>query len=385
MVEQDIWVRINAKSTELLNQLKEIISSTEGFRIHGRKEVNKPELLIFELSEDFEEEFKVIESLSAANGLAEIFVTSRKEDSNLLLRALRLGIKEFLPQPLNIEEVKRALDGVKTRKQRQVIPSQAPIQGQIIYVMGSKGGVGTTTVAVNLAMNLVEENCRGSIALMDMNTVFGEVPLFLSMKPAYDWGEIAKNVKRLDTTFLMNVMARHPSGIHILPSPNLNGHPSATPETMGRLLGLMRSMFEYVVIDGGQSLDGTCLKAIEMSDMVLFIILLNLPCLANTNNVLKSLSRVGIDPKGRFKIIVNRLLKKTDISLKEAEKSVQSEIFWTIPNDYRKTMSAINQGKALREIAPRAPIAKNMAALVDFLRTGGEPRPEKKGWTLFRR
>lgn len=383
MSEQDIWVRINARSTELLNQLKEIISSTEGFRVHGQKEEAHPELMIFELSENFEEEFKLIES--TANGLAEVFVTSTNQDSNLLLKALRLGIKEFLAQPLNKEEVKRALNAVKTRKQQQVITCQPAKQGQIIYVMGSKGGVGTTTVAVNLAMNLIEENCRGSVALMDMNTVFGEVPLFLSMKPAYDWGEIAKNVKRLDTTFLMNVMAKHPSGIHILPSPNLNGHPPATAETMERLLGLMRDMFEYVVIDGGQSLDGNCLKAIEMSDKVLFIILLNLPCLANTNRVLKSLSRIGIDPKGRFKIVVNRLLKKTDISLKEAEKSVQSEIFWTIPNDYRKTMSAINQGKALREIAPRAPISKSMSALVDLLKTGGEPKQEKKGWSFFRR
>lgn len=384
MSEQDIWVRINARSTELLNQLKEIISSTEGFRLHGQKQEIQPELLIFELSENFEEEFKLIESLSATNGLAEVFVTSTNQDSNLLLSALRLGVKEFLQQPLNKEEVKRALNGVKTRKQRQGAP-QTPMQGQIIYVMGSKGGVGTTTVAVNLAVNLIEENCLGSVALMDMNTVFGEVPLFLSMKPAYDWGEIAKNVKRLDTTFLMNVMAKHPSGIHILPSPSLNGHPPATPETMERLLGLMRDMFEYVVIDGGQSLDGNCLKAIQMSDKVLFIILLNLPCLANTNRVLKSLSRIGIDPKGRFKIVVNRLHKKTDISLKEAEKSVQSEIFWTIPNDYRKTMSAINQGKALREIAPRAPISKSMSALVDLLKTGGEPKQEKKGWSFFRR
>jgi len=219
-----------------------------------------------------------------------------------------------------------------------------------------------------------------------MNSVFGEVPLFLSIKPTYHWGEIARNLQRLDTTFLMNVLAKHPSGVYVLPSPNyLNGHPPATPETMDRLLSLMRKTFDYVVIDGGQSLDGPCLKAIEMSDKILFITLLNLPCMANTNKVLKSLSNMGIDPKDRFKIVINRFLKKTDISLKEAEKSVRNEIFWTIPNDYKKTMSAINQGKALREIASRAPITKSMAALGDLLGAGGERKQEKKKWSLFKR
>jgi pilus assembly protein CpaE len=386
MSNQEICVRIHVKTPELVNQIREVISSTEGFRLYSLKEANRPDLLIFELGENFDEDFKIIESLLASNGVGEVFVTSRKEHAGLLLRALRLGIKEYLSQPLNKEEVKKALLSARSRKQQQVIPAQPALQGQILYVMGSKGGVGTTTVAVNLAMNLAEKKGPGSVALVDMNSVFGEVPLFLSIEPTYHWGEIAKNVQRLDTTFLMNVLTRHPSGVHVLPSPSyLNGHPPVTPETMDRLLSLMRKTFDYIVIDGGQSLNEACLKAIEISDKVIFVTLLNLPCTANTNKVLKSLSSMGLDLEDRFKIVVNRFHKKTDISLKEAEKSVRSKIFWAIPNDYKKTMSAINQGKALRDIAPRAPITKNMAGLVDLLQGGGERSQEKKGWSLFKR
>ena len=384
MSDQEIYVRISANTTELVNQLREMISSSEGFRLYSEKEANRPDLLIFELSENFDKEFKLIESLLASNAVGEVFVTYSKTESDLLLRALRIGIKGFLSQPLGKEEVKEALASVKRRKQQQVTSGQSSMPGQIIYVMGSKGGVGTTTVAVNLAMKFAEKKTM-SVALVDMNSVFGEVPLFLSIKPTYHWGEIVENVNRLDTTYLMNVLARHPSGVHVLPSPSyLNGHPPAIPETMDRLLNLMRKTFDYVVIDGGQSLDGPSLKAIEMSDKVLFITLLNLPCLANTNKVLKSLSNIGIQPTDRFKIVINRFLKKSDISLKEAGDSVRSEIFWTIPNDYKKTMSAINQGKALQEIAPRAPITKNIAALVDLLRADGDVGKEKKGWSLLK-
>jgi pilus assembly protein CpaE len=385
MSDQEICVRISVSTAELGKQLRDIISSSEGFRVHSEKEANQPDLLIFELSENFDKEFKLIESLLASNAVGEVFVTYRKAESDLLLRALRIGVKEFLSQPLGKEELKEALASVKRRKQQQVSAGQPPLQGEIIYVMGSKGGVGTTTVAVNLAMKF-SENKTISVALVDMNSVFGEVPLFLSIKPTYHWGEIVESVNRLDTTFLMNVLARHPSGVHILPSPSyLNGYPPAIPETMGRLLTLMKKTFDYVIIDGGQSLEAPSLKAIEMSDKVLFITLLNLPCLANMNKVFKSLSNIGIKPKDRFKIIINRFVKQSDISLKEAGDSVRSEIFWTIPNDYKKTMSAINQGKALQDIAPRAPITKNIAALVDLLRADGEVVKEKKGWSLFKK
>ncbi len=102
-------------------------------------------------------------------------------------------------------------------------------------MLGSKGGVGTTTVSVNLAVALSNSK-RHSVALLDMNTVFGEIPLFLEIQPKFHWGEITKNIDRLDDTFLMNVLSKHSSGVHILPSPAyLNGHQSPTPEIMERL------------------------------------------------------------------------------------------------------------------------------------------------------
>ena len=109
MQDQEIYVKINARTNEVLSLLREIISSTPGFRLHAEKEGHRPDLLIFELSENFDQEFKIIESLLASNTVGEVFVTSSKTDSHLLLRALRTGIKEFLEQPLDKEELKGAL------------------------------------------------------------------------------------------------------------------------------------------------------------------------------------------------------------------------------------------------------------------------------------
>jgi pilus assembly protein CpaE len=317
--------------------------------------------------------------------VGEVFVTSRNHDTDLLLRAMRAGTKEFIQQPLNEREIQSALSGFKKRQKQSAI-SKPLHNGQIIHVIGAKGGVGTTTVAVNLAMVLAEMKKAGSVALVDLNTVFGEIPLFLSVKPTFHWGHITKNVDRLDTEFLLNTMAKHKSGVHILPSPSyLNGHLPATAEIMERLLEAMKHTFDYIIVDGGQSLDGPSIKVMEMSETILLVTLLSLPCLNNTQNLLKSLNNVGTVDQEKLRLIINRYLKKSDISIEDAEKSVRQEIFWNIPNDYKTTMSAINRGIALHDISSKAPITKNFMALTDSLLEVNTIPTKKKGWRLFGR
>ena len=382
MVSQKFSVSIKNVSREVGKELERIVSAAGEFRFNDPKE--RPDLLIFELSEKFDEEFTLLESLLASNAVGEVFVTSQTHDTELLLKAMRAGAKEFLSQPLDELEVKTALAAFNKRMQQSTL--KEPIRnGQIIYAIGAKGGVGTTTVAVNLAMILAGIKNAGSVALVDLNTVFGEIPLFLSVKPTYHWGQIAKNVDRLDSTFLLNAMTKHTSGVHILPPPSyLNGHPPLTVDIMERLLGAMKNTFDFIIVDGGQSLDGPALKAVEMSDKILLITLLSLPCLHNTKNLLKSLAGLTVQ-KDRLRLVINRYLKKSDISIKEAEESVRNEIFWNIPNDYKTTMSAINRGMPLHDISPKAGISKNLEALTDTLIEGDGKKVEKKGWRFFKR
>lgn len=383
MINQKYSVSIKVKGREEAQKLESIILTSGGFRIFGAKE--KADLLIYELSDKSDEEFKLLESLKASNAVGEVIVTSERQNTDLLRQAMRIGAIEFLAQPLSEMEVKSALDAFKKRKGQSSM--QVPEHnGKIFHIMGAKGGVGTTTVAVNLAMILKSMKDAGSVALVDLNTVFGEIPLFLSVKPTYHWGQIAENMNRLDSTFLLNAMAKHASGVHILPSPSyLNGHPPATADIMERLLGAMKKTFDVIIVDGGQSLDSPALKAMEMSDQVILITLLSLPCLHNTNNVFKSLANSATVSKDRVRLVINRYLKKSDITIKEAAESVKSKIFWNIPNDYKTTMSAINRGMSLYDISPKAGITRNLASLADALVQNDHKAPEKNKWRFFKR
>jgi pilus assembly protein CpaE len=380
-----ILIRIETKQAGLGRKLGEIVRAVGGMQVQNAQDTRRADLLIFELGDDTANEFQYIESLLSADEAAEIFLIAENSAPEVLLQAIRAGAREFFHQPLNEKEVRQALEKFKDRRGQPDRSRQAGV-GQIINVIGSKGGVGTTTVAVNLAVSLVEKrSVPVSVALIDMNTLLGEIPLFLELKPEFHWGEITKNIVRLDSNFLMNVLTKHSSGVYVLPSPgHLNNHEPMIPELVTRLIGFMQKIFDFVIVDCGQSMDEASLRVLEMSDTVLLVTLLSLPCLSNTNRLLKSFADLGYLPKERVKIVVNRYLKSSDISLEDAEESIGQEVFWTIPNDYGTTMSAINNGKPLSEISSKAPVTMNIDRLAGSF-VQGEEDQKAKWWSFLRR
>jgi pilus assembly protein CpaE len=251
-------------------------------------------------------------------------------------------------------------------------------------VMGSKGGVGTTTVAVNLASALVHQKSSPTVALLDMNTLFGDIPLFLDLQSKFHWGEITKNIDRLDDTFLMNVLDKHPTGICVLTSPGyLNGHIEPTPDIMERLLCQMQSMFDFIIVDAGQSTKDTSLKVTQMAEALLLISTLNLPCLSNTSKLVQSYLNMGYATRDKIKIIINRYLKKGEISLKDAEAGLQQELFWVVPNDYETTMSAINHGKSLIEHCPKSTLSKSFRDMAASFDGAAASSSKSRRWLFF--
>ena len=384
----DISVRLETKDGDLRKMFESIITSVDGMDVQSPDNTDRADLLIYELGFERDKELRLVNSLLNSDDVGEVFFTAQDSDPTLLLRAIQIGAREFFPQPVADDEVRSALERFKKRWKPPVVEEEEPGKiGKIMYVIGSKGGTGTTTVAVNLAVSLAEHKSAPSVALIDMNLLFGEIPLFLGIRPTHHWGEITKNITRLDDTFLRNVLSKDKSGVYILPSPSHLDHKNlATPEIMERLLKVMRRGFDFIVVDGGQSLDSIALKILEMSDTVFVVSILSVPCLSNTAKLLKSFDNLGKPGRSQVKVIINRFLKNSDITMEDAEKAIGHKIFWNILNDYRTTISAINQGEPLGKIASRAPISKNFQALADTLvQTDTAPQEEavkadKKWW-----
>jgi pilus assembly protein CpaE len=381
-MDKRFTVGLSLTSLNLTKKLTQLINSSGGFEVVGTAG-GYPDLLVLELSGDAEKSLCDVELLLKSCEVLDVFLTAESVNPAILMQAMRIGVKEFIAQPFNELEIQDALKRFKERQIAAAVPTGRKI-GQIISVFGSKGGVGTTTVAVNLAVCLAKCNRQYSIALLDMNTLFGEIPLFLELEPKFNWGEITKNIDRLDDTFLSNILTHHRTGVQVLPSPSyLNGHVIPTPEIMGKLLGMMKQMFDFVIIDAGQSTNDSALKVLEISDTLLLISILSFPCLANTNKLLTSLTDMGYVLPDRIKIVLNRYIRNGEISLKDALSGIGKELAYTIPNDYGATMAAINNGKPLLEIAPRSEITKSFVDLAASLSHSNAGEVKKKKKSLF--
>ncbi len=369
MPEKNIFVRLAIRNQKVREDFERMISSMEGFHLLKSNPPASCDVLILEIgNDDLEKEFQLIHSIQTSGNVKETFLTSPRLDPDLLIKALRAGAKEFFPQPIKKDEVVTALLKFKERKESLKFAGEKKQKGKIIDVVGSKGGVGTTTIAVNLATSLIESRGSLSVALIDMNLLFGEIPTFLNINAAFNWGEVARNITRLDPTYLMSILSKHPSGLYILPSPTgLDGVNIATPEIIEKLLWLMQNVFDFIIIDGGQSLDNISLKILEMSDHVLLVGILSLPCMTNIKRLLWTFQKLGYPHEENIKIIMNRYHNKSLISIKDAEQGVKKKIFWTVPNDYPATMSAINQGKSLLSVAQGAEVTKNLRELASTL------------------
>ncbi len=366
MPEKIVTVKFLIENLEIWNNLNSIVSSLQGFRVINSSDSKPCDVLFVDTGEKSEQDLKKIESAKTSNSGKEIFLTAPRFEYDFMIQAIRLGVKEFFIQPIKKEEVETAL--LKFRAGQEIIVKEPKKikKGKIINVIGSKGGIGTTTVAVNLAVSLAESKSSPIVALMDMNRLFGEIPIFLNLNSPFNWGEVARNISRADQTYLMSILAKHSSGIYVLPSPTgIDGVNAANADVIRQILDLMTQVFDFIIIDGGQSLDETSLKILEMSDFVFLIAILSLPCLANVRKLLWTFSRLGFPRPEKTKILMNRYHKKSLISLKEAEENLKQKIYCLIANDYQTTMSAINQGKNLSVIDRGAEITRNFKELAE--------------------
>ncbi|MEN6617237.1 MAG: AAA family ATPase [Syntrophorhabdus sp.] len=363
-------VILRIKDESALQEIKKAIESEDGYTIHTENGIPR-DLLFHEITDtDIADQFEDLKDALASRKFRNVILLSRSTDPAILIRALKIGAREFLPLPLDIQDLRDVLEKFRMPSETRALETAVPArEGTVIHIIGSKGGVGTTTIAVNLARNLIEAERGTKVALVDMNLLFGDIPIFLNMEPPFfDWAEIARNITRLDKDFLMSTLHKHPSGIHVLPSPTglLDNIGSGT-EITRELLSVMKTMFDYIVIDGGQNIGQMSKAIMKIADNVIIVTLLNLPCLVNIKRLKDAFLRLGYPTDEKLSIVANRVNRKScNVSIEDAERTMRKKITWTLPNDYLNTMDAINRGQTLTEMAPGSEIARSIAVMATF-------------------
>ena len=326
-----------------------------------------PDIGIICLDHDPAKGLELVGKIGEASPDCAMLVVSKSTDGNLILQAMRSGAKEFLTLPIGMEDLAGAVGRISERRFGK--GERRSRVSQVIAVAGAIGGVGTTSIAVNLGCALAM-SAKNSVALIDLDLCLGDADIFLDSIPDYTLVDVAQNVSRLDFTLLKKSLTKHSSGLYLLPRPvQLEDTRLITPEDLQRVIGLMKATFTHLVLDLSKSYSLVDMIALEMASQILLVTQLDLPCLRNVVRLMMSFGEMkGLADKVR--IIVNRTgLDNGQITLKKARDTIGRDIFWQLPNDYRTMIEVRNNGVPLIEYAPKAAITQSMVALADAIST----------------
>jgi pilus assembly protein CpaE len=333
-----------------------------------------PDVGIVSLNQNPEKALALVSQLHESSPDCAIVVISSSTDGNLILRAMRAGVKEFLPQPVRIEDLVAALERIAAMRYG---PGERTRGSTVIAVAGATGGVGATSLAVNLGCVFAADQ-RNTAALLDVDLCLGDADVFLDTIPDYTLVDVAQNVTRLDFTLLKRSLTKHASGLYLLPRPvQLEDAALITPDDMRRVIGLLKATFTHLIIDLSKSYSSIDMVAMEMANHVLLVTQLDLPCLRNIVRLMMSFGQMDAI-KDKVKIVVNRVGLDSHIGLKKAQETIGRDIFWQLPNDYRTMVEVRNNGVPLIEQAPKAAITQSIIQLAAALSGEKDVRHENR-------
>lgn len=347
---------------------------------------SRPNLIIVDISQKTQMALDIIVKISNTLKNSKIIVLSYDMSPEIVIKALRAGAREFLMKPLIENEFIQATEKLKDLILGNINDTT---KCKVITTFSNKGGIGKTAIATNLAVELANMT-KERVALVDLNMQMGDVTTFLDLNPSFDTSYVINNLERIDEGFLLSTLEKYGnSSLYVLADPpDLEQAEVITSDNITTLINVLRNVFSYIIIDTTASFDGKTITALDNSDLVLLISIINLPSVRNCQRCFDLFKRLGYT-KDKIKIIINRYMEKDDIKVEDVEEVLGHPVYFKIPNNYFTIMNSINKGLPVCEINPHSNIAKSfkeLAALLsdNFTYTNTQkPQKREKSFSLL--
>jgi pilus assembly protein CpaE len=324
------------------------------------------DLLVLPLQDVDALQLAAIERALRAGRLSFAIGTAPRAEPDLILRAMRSGIQEFLVYPPDPKDLATSID----RLMRRV--SGNGQRGVVYTLYSSKGGVGTTSIAANLAHALAKGHKDSRVAIADLVVTDGDIRVFLNLKPAYDLGDLVKKLDRVDAELLYSLMTPYREGIWALPGPdNPELDDLLDGATISTIIEQLRSHFAFTVLDCEHHMSERTLAAMDVADRILLVTQLNVPALRSTQRSLAICRRLGY-ANDKMCVVVNRYQSGEVLSLSDATDVLKCEVFWKLPNDYRTAAGSLMKGIPVAEFDPSSKLAWSYGQLAAKLAGVGE-------------
>lgn len=277
-----------------------------------------------------------------------------------LVNAMRFGVREVLPYPVEGIDLRDALVRAELKRRMAIKPRR---NGTTLALIACKGGSGATFLATNLAFQLSAG--AANVLLIDCNLQFGDAVLFAhDRKPSTNLADLARDIHRLDASFLAASVVQVTPSFAILAAPDDPGQAMAVkPEHIEQLLNLAVGIYDYVLVDVGRVLDPVTLKVLDKADIIYPVLQMTLPFIRDASRLLAVFRSLGYSSE-KIRLLVNRFEKGGDVSLADLERTLGVKNLRTIPNSYKAVASAVNQGVPLAQIAKGNPVTRSIEELV---------------------
>jgi len=346
-----------------------------------------PDVILMDINMPDIDGISATESIRQKSPHIQVVILSVQGDQNYMRRAMLAGARDFLTKPPMGDElisaVRRAGEMARLERSKNAQARIAPVapngaigasvsalglaQGKIVTVYSPKGGTGCTTLAVNLALALHNEDTR--VVLVDANLQFGDVAVFVNEQGKNTIIDLAPRVDELDPDIVEEIMIKHePSGIHILAAPQRpEMAEKVSADQFGKVLNYLRRMYAYVVVDTAPILTDITLSAIDASDTIVLITTQDIPAIKNARLFLDLLQTMGID-RERIVFTMNRFDKRIAITPERVGENLKQEIKAVVPLDERVVIPAVNRGVPFMLDNKSQPVARGVFGLAEAVR-----------------
>ncbi len=314
-------------------------------------DATESDVYIVDIRADASSGMATIERLRAAHPAVAIFAVAGIADPELILQAMRAGANEFFPwnpstgsSHATEESFHGAVRRTAARRDAATAGARQPCVTHVF--LGAKGGSGTTTVAVNCAVELARLTKRPT-AILDLKPCLGEVALFLGVRPRYTVLDAVENLHRLDRDFLRELMSRHKSGLDILAGSEQFDRPNSNDAgAIEELLRVLGKIYDFIVIDAGNMINSCAIAALYAADTVFLVANPDVPCIRNAQRLVDRVRQLGAGSE-RVKVLLNRTSDQHLIAPKQIETALGYSIHHSFASDYRTVSTALNSGVPL--------------------------------------
>ncbi len=343
----------------------------------------KPDVILMDINMPDMDGITATELIRQRNPASQIIILSVQGDPNYMRRAMLAGARDFLTKPPMADElisaVRRSGDMARQEKAKAIQTTVSvsavaqpalglgAVDGKIIMVYSPKGGTGVTTVAVNLAITLNNEETR--VVLVDGNLQFGDVAVFLNEQGKNTILDLAPRSDELDPEVVEGVMLKHSSsGLRVLAAPARPEHAEhVNSEQFAKLIKYLRQVYPYVVIDTSHMLDAITLATLDACDVLVLVVTQDIPAVKNVRLFLDLLNTIGIQ-RERVCFVMNKYDKRISITPEKVGENLKQPIVGVIPFDERIVIPSVNRGVPFMIDNKTQPIARTIFSLAETVR-----------------